>query len=28
MVVFECGHFIPTEASSELNAALLDFLPD
>ncbi|MCH7607551.1 MAG: alpha/beta hydrolase [Chloroflexi bacterium] len=28
MVVFECGHNIPTEVSSELNAALLDFLPD
>ncbi len=28
MVVFECGHYIPTEASQELNAALLDFLPD
>lgn len=28
MVVFDCGHFIPTEASGELNAALLDFLPD
>ena len=27
MVVFDCGHFIPTEASDELNAALLDFLP-
>ena len=28
MVVFDCGHFIPTEAPDELNAALLDFLPD
>lgn len=28
MVVFECGHGIPTEAPDELNAALLDFLPD
>ena len=28
MAVFECGHFIPTEAPDELNAALLDFLPD
>ncbi len=27
MVVFECGHNIPTEAPAELNAALLDFLP-
>ena len=28
MVVFDCGHFIPSEASEEFNAALLDFLPD
>lgn len=28
MVVFECGHNIPTEVSHELNTALLDFLPD
>ena len=28
MVVFECGHGIPTEAPEELNAALLDFLPN
>jgi 2-hydroxy-6-oxonona-2,4-dienedioate hydrolase len=28
MVVFECGHMIPTEAPDEFNAALLDFLPD
>ena len=28
MVVFECGHFIPTEAPEELNAALLEFLAD
>lgn len=28
MVVFECGHGVPTEAPDELNAALLDFLPD
>ena len=28
MVVFDCGHGIPTEAPDELNEALLDFLPD
>ncbi len=28
MVVLDCGHFVPTEAPDEFNAALLDFLPD
>ena len=28
MVVFDCDHWVPTGAPEELNAALLDFLPD
>ncbi len=28
MVVLDCDHWVPTGASEELNAALLDFLPD
>ncbi len=28
MVVFECGHFIPTEVPDEFNQALLQFLQD
>ena len=28
MVVLECDHWVPTGVPDELNAALLDFLPD